>query len=216
MKVVTLIPARGGSKEIPNKNLVKLGGVPLLSYSCRVSKASNSSETWVSTDCQSITKFAKEEGCNVIPRPSELCTDHSKSDDALVHFSKHVDFDILVFQQATSPFISPLDINKGIKMVESGSFDSAFAVTKEDWLPRWSMAVKPINWDINNRPMRQDVDPVFIESGGLYVTTRTQLENSKLRYGGKIGFIEVPTIRNIDINSFEDLELAEAIISLRS
>ena len=76
-----------------------------MSYSCRASKASNSSETWVSTDCQSIAKFAKEEGCNVMPRPSELCTDHSKSDDALVHFAKHVDF-YTVFQQATSFYLS--------------------------------------------------------------------------------------------------------------
>ena len=100
-------------------------------------------------------------------------------------------------------------------MVESESFDSAFAVTKKTGC-LMVYGSKSYKLGHQQQTYETDVDPVFIESGGLYVTTRTQLENSKLRYGGKIGFIEVPTIRNIDINSFEDLELAEAIISSRS
>ena len=211
-KVVTLIPARAGSKGIKNKNLVELGGIPLLSYSCRASRASDSIETWVSTNCDDISRLAKKEGCKVLRRPENLCTDQSKSDDALVHFSENVDFDILVFLQATSPFISSDDINKGIEMVHSKKFDSVFAVSKEDWAPRWTSSVKPLNWDINNRPMRQDVDSVYVESGGLYVTTNLQLKSSKLRYGGKMGFIKIPLVRNIDINSPDDIELAKAVI----
>jgi CMP-N-acetylneuraminic acid synthetase len=100
-------------------------------------------------------------------------------------------------------------------MVEREDFDSSFAVTKESCFPDWSITAKPLNWDINNRPMKQNVDPVYVESG-LYVTTNAQLEYSKLRYGGKIGFIEVPSQRNIDINSFKDPKLAEAIIASNS
>tara|TARA_R110002051_G_scaffold214187_1_gene279046 strand:- start:5252 stop:5926 length:675 start_codon:yes stop_codon:yes gene_type:complete len=215
MKIVTIIPARGGSKEIPKKNIVSLCGKPLLWYVAQASQNSLSEETWVSTDCKEIKLAALDCGCQVIDRPQELCGDKSKSDEALVHFSEHVEFDILVFVQATSPLLQSRDIDKGIKMILNEGYDSVFAAARESWLPRWTLDVKPSLWQINNRPMRQDVEDKYLESGALYITTREQLEHSKLRYGGKIGVVEIPSYRNLDINSRDDLTLVEGFIKKR-
>ena len=95
MKTISLILARGGSKGIPNKNIIDLNGNPLLYYTTNASLNSNVNETWVSTDCDKIKKVAQIIGCKVIDRPKEISGDNSKSDEALVHFAENVDFDIV-------------------------------------------------------------------------------------------------------------------------
>ena len=187
MKVVSLILARGGSKGIPKKNIIDINGNPLLYYTANASLDSDVNETYVSTDCDKIKKVASNLGCKVIDRPKEISGDNSKSDEALVHFAENVDFDLLVFIQPTSPLLKSSDINRGIKKMKN--YDSIFSATKEHWIPRWTENGEPVNWDINNRPMRQDVKETYIENGAFYITTKEQLTNSKLRYGGKIGMI---------------------------
>lgn len=210
MKTISLILARGGSKGIPNKNIIDLNGNPLLYYTASASLNSNVNETWVSTDCDKIKQVAQNIGCKVIDRPKEISGDNSKSDEALVHFAENIDFDILVFIQPTSPLLKSSDINKGIKKIKN--YDSVFSVTKEHWIPRWTENGEPDNWNINNRPMRQDVKETYIENGAFYITTKEQLLNSKLRYGGSIGMIEMPLHRSFQIDTYDDLLLIEKII----
>jgi len=205
MKVVSLILARGGSKGIPNKNIINLNGNPLIYYTANASLISNVNETWVSTDCDKIKKVAQNVGCKVIDRPKEISGDNSKSDEALVHFAENIDFDILVFIQPTSPLLKSSDINKGLLKMQK--YDSVFSVTKEHWIPRWTEKGEPVNWDINNRPMRQDIEETYIENGAFYITTKKQLMNSKLRYGGNIGMVEMPLHRSFQIDTTEDLKL---------
>ncbi|MGA0351992.1 MAG: cytidylyltransferase domain-containing protein [Acholeplasmataceae bacterium] len=213
MNIKSVILARGGSKGIPQKNIIPIHGIPLLHYTALASIHSNVSETWISTNCDDIKKTAQSIGCNIIDRPKKLCTDESKSDEALIHFAKNVDFDILVFIQPTSPLIKPDDINEGIKLLIENEYDSIFSAYKEHWIPRWTLKGIPHNWDVTNRPMRQDVDELFVENGAIYITTRDQLLNSKLRYGGKIGILEMPINRSFQIDSFEDLRLIEQLLS---
>lgn len=210
MKVVSLIPARGGSKGIPKKNIIDINGKPLLYYTANASSNSNVNETWVSTDCQEIKSIARNIGCKVINRPSEISGDNSKSEDALIHFAENVDFDILVFIQPTSPLLQSEDINRGLEMINH--YDSVFSVCKEHWLPRWTLDVKPDQWNINNRPMRQDMPEKYVENGAFYITTRKQLLSSGLRYGGKIGMIEMPLHRSFQIDTYDDLELIKKIL----
>ena len=209
MKVVSLILVRGGSKGIPNKNIIDLNGNPLLFYTASASLNSDVNETWVSTDCGEIKNVAQNIGCKVIDRPKEISGDKSKSDEALVHFAENVDFDLLVFIQPTSPLLESSDINKGLQKMQN--YDSVFSATKEHWIPRWTENGKPVDWDINNRPMRQDVKETFIENGAFYITTKKQLMNSKLRYGGNIGMIEMPLHRSFQIDTYDDLLLIEKI-----
>ena len=205
MKIVSLILARGGSKGIPKKNIIDVNGKPLLYYTANASLNSNVNATWVSTDCAEVKNVAVDIGCRVIDRPEDISGDKSKSDDALVHFAENVDFDILVFIQPTSPLLKSSDINKGLHKMQN--YDSVFSVTKEHWVPRWTKDGNSFNWDINNRPMRQDVNETYIENGAFYITTKNQLLKSKLRYGGRIGMIEMPLHRSFQIDTYDDLKL---------
>ncbi len=205
MKTISLIPARGGSKGIPLKNIIELDGKPLISYTIEASKKSNVDETWVSTDSNDISSVSKTYGAKIIDRPYEISKDTSQSEETLLHAAYQVDFDILVFIQPTSPLITSEDINKGLEMMDE--YDSVFSVTKEHWIPRWTMDVKPHEWEINNRPMRQDKPEMYVENGAFYITKRKNLLDSKLRYSGKKGVVEMPLSRSFQVDTMEDLEL---------
>ena len=211
MKTVSVILARGGSKAIPNKNIVDVNGKPLLWYVANASMNSVVDETWVSTNCPDIKRVALDIGCKVIDRPDEISQDHSKSDEALNHFAENTQFDIVVTIQPTSPLLEPYDINRGLGMMDE--YDSVFSACREHWTPRWTMDVEPHNWDINNRPMRQDVEELYIENGAFYITTRDRLSGSGLRYSGKIGVLEMPILRSYQIDTMEDLDLIRRILN---
>jgi len=214
MKTVALILARGGSKGIPQKNIIDINKKPLLEYTITTAKKSNVEKVWVSTDCKDIKSVALNLGAEVLDRPKEFATDTSKSEDALIHFSKKVSFDFLVFLQATSPLVSFKDINKGLEMIydKNKNYDSIFSAYKEHWLPRWSQDINPVNWEINKRPMRQDVEELFVENGAFYITTYKAFQKSSLRYSGKIGIVEMPFSRSFQVDTKDDLSLIKRLI----
>lgn len=210
MNIKTLILARGGSKGIPNKNITNIRDKPLLSYSIKTTLESIANDVWISTDCEKISSVAKKCGAKVIDRPAEISGDKNKSEEALLHFANNVDFDILVFIQPTSPLLLPEDINKGLGLMTD--YDSVFSAHKEHWIPRWNTDMSPDNWNIHNRPMRQDMSEKYVENGAFYITTRQQLLKSKCRYGGKIGVVEMPFYRSFQIDTMEDLELIKKLL----
>ena len=210
MKIVSLIPARGGSKEIPDKNIVNLNGKPLIYYTIQASKNSSIDETWVSTNSSKISVISEGYGANIIKRPHDISKDDSKSEEALIHFAERVDFNILVFIQATSPLLTSNYINLGLEMMKK--YDSVFSVTKEHWIPRWNKKHEPDGWDIQKRPMRQDVEHKFLENGAFYMTTKNSLLKSKLRYSGRIGMIEMPYHLSFQVDSHDDLKLMEKLL----
>ena len=205
MRTVALLPARGGSKGIPNKNIAPLNGKPLIYYAIRASLNSESQETWVSTDNDEIKRVSIECGARVIDRPAEISKDYSQSEEALLHFCSEVDFDTLVFIQPTSPLVESTHIDTGIQMMNE--YDSVFSVYKEHWVPRWTKEVNPDGWDVNNRPMRQQMDEKYVENGAFYITKKENLLQSKLRYSGKIGVVEMPLHKSFQIDTEEDLAL---------
>ncbi len=212
MKVVSLITARGGSTEIPLKNIIDIKGKPLISYSILASLSSNVDETWVSTDSEKIAQVSIKYGAKVSNRPAHLADNIIMPDPTLVHFSEKNIFDIMVFIQPTSPFIKPEYINYGIEKMKKGNYDSMVTVTKEHWLPRWDENVEPIGWDINYRPRRQDKPATYAENGMFYITTKKMLKKTSLRYGGKIGFIKIPLRDSFQIDSKEDLDLIRELM----
>ena len=212
MKIVSVILARGGSKGIPNKNIIDVNGQPLISYSIQTSLDSDVEETWVSTDSKQIAIVSEGYGASVLDRPSELATDTSQSDDSLVHFASKVDFDILVFIQPTSPLINSKYINSGIKMMMSGDYDSVFTGYKREWDAVWDKDGNPIGWDVYNRPRRQDVEEIWVEDGMFYMTKRENLLTSKLRYSGRIGIVKINQKDSFEIDTYEDLELIRSLI----
>jgi len=137
MKIVSIIPARKGSKGIPNKNIIDLCGKPLIYYAIKASTQSIAEETWVSSDSEEILNISKNFGAKTIKRPSEFSDDNATSESALLHFAENVDFDILVFIQCTSPLIEFNDINRGVEKMKK--FESVLSVTE----------TKQIIWNYN-------------------------------------------------------------------
>jgi|TARA_R110000824_G_scaffold275615_3_gene464269 N-acylneuraminate cytidylyltransferase len=207
LKIVSLTLARGGSKGLPRKNLALLQGRPLIYYAIEASKTSKVDQTWVSTEDKEIASVSLSLGASVIDRPDDLATDTSKCEESLLHFAENVDFDIIVFIQTTSPLVTSEDINKGIDLLQTGDYDSVFSVTEEHWVPKWTKDMTPINWDHFKRPRRQEMETTFIENGAFYITTKNFLLKHKNRYGGNIGYVEIPLSRSFQIDSLEELEL---------
>tara|TARA_B100001094_G_C18016363_1_gene712822 strand:+ start:374 stop:1006 length:633 start_codon:yes stop_codon:yes gene_type:complete len=210
MNIKTIILARGGSKGIPNKNIINIKGKPLLQYTIDAAKKSDANQVWVSTDCTKIMRVALDNNAGIMVRPKSISQDYSKSEDALLHFTKQMNFDILVFIQPTSPLILPEDIDKGLEMMSD--YDSVFSAYKEHWIPRWSLDIKPDNWCINSRPMRQEKEEKWVENGAIYITKRHNLLKFGLRYSGNIGVLEMPISRSFQIDTYEDLCLVEKLL----
>ena len=213
IKIKTVILARGGSKGIPLKNIALVNGNPLISYCIKASLDSNVDETWVSTDSDEIANVAKSYGVKVLMRPNEISCDNSQSEDALLHFVNNmVKFDILVFIQPTSPLITADVIDQGISLISRRQYDSILSAYVKDWEAQFDQNMSPINWDMNNRPMRQDIGDIIVENGALYITTVEQLKKSKRRYGGKMGYVEMGKLESIQIDKPSDIALVERIM----
>ena len=208
MKIVSLIPARKGSKGIKNKNLIDLCGKPLIHYSIQASINSLVDETWVSSDSDEILETSKNLGSNTIKRPRELSEDTSTSESVLIHFAKKTEFDILVFIQCTVPLIKSEDINKGIEKMKN--FDSVVSVTETSQM-FWD-SNGPL-YNINNRLRRQNSHKRYLETGSIFITTKKNLIKSNNRLSGKIGFLEIPKHRSFDIDDYDDLKIIKAIIN---
>ena len=212
MKIVSLIPARGGSKRLPDKNIRVMCSKPLIAHSIVTSKLCNQiNETWVSTNCPKIVAVSKEAGALVLKRPKELCTDTATSEEALLHFAERVEFDILVFIQATSPLTVFRDIEKGLSYVTEGKADSVVAVMEDNRF-YWDVNRRPVNYDPLNRPRTQDKEKWYKETGAFYITTRDALLKSKCRISGKIEFAIMPESRSFEVDTMEDFELIESMM----
>ncbi len=209
-KIVSVITARGGSKGIPDKNIIDISGKPLIFWTIQASRNSRVEETWVSTDSSRIATLASGYGAKILNRPEELANDIIMPDASLVHFAENVDFDILVFIQPTSPLLDSKYINKGLRMMTE--YDSVFSAYKEHWLPRWSKNAEPINWHPGFRPRRQDMDEQYVENGAFYITTKKGLLESKLRYNGNIGIVEMPLNKSYQLDNNDDLQIIKKLL----
>ncbi|HJM82761.1 MAG TPA: acylneuraminate cytidylyltransferase [Nitrospinota bacterium] len=225
MKVLAIIPARGGSKGIPQKNLISLAGKPLLGWSIETAKKTQLVDyITVSTDDEQIAVCARNFGANVVMRPSDLAGDQIASELALLHALNELDVkdnirpEITVFLQCTSPLTIPEDIDGTIELIRSGQYDSAFSASPFHgfiWREENHSSVIGINHDHSKREMRQNIGKQFLENGAVYAIKTNALLSSGYRFTGRVGLYETPSERNLEIDEQEDLELAELIMSSR-
>ena len=174
MKIVSIIPARAGSKGIPNKNIIPVADKPLLGWTIEQSINTKSiSETYVSTNDDKIAKVARQYGAEVIPRPEEISGDTSSSESAILHAleylkeEKGLQPDFVVMLSATSPLRKTDDIDNAINLFIIENADSLISGSKfEDFLfwenidGKW----ESVNYDYMNRGRRQDRNPQFVEN----------------------------------------------------
>ena len=171
---LALIPARGGSKGIPGKNLQKVGGVPLVCRSIRAAQASHGvGRVVVSTDDDAIAAAAEVEGAGVIRRPAAIAGDTASSESALLHALDVLEQEgpletELVFLQCTSPFTTGAQIDAVLAALNPERCNSSFAVAPWHGF-LWRADGRGINHDPEQpRQRRQDLEPAFLETGAIY------------------------------------------------
>lgn len=209
MVAIAIIPARGGSKGIENKNLQTVGNITLIGRAINSAIAVEEiEEVYVSTDSDEIAREATFRGAKPIMRPAEISGDESSSESAILHAIEHIgEVSTIVLIQCTSPFIRSRDVSKAIQMVESGIHDCVFSAV-EDHGFRWEMEGKelsPMGHSSNERTRRQDLPQRFLETGAFYVFRAEGIHSTGSRFHGQIGCVEVDPLTNVDIDDIDDL-----------
>jgi len=215
---IAIIPARGGSKGIPNKNLQTVGGVTLLARTISACLKSESIATvYVSTDSDDIAAVALNNGAQVIRRPADISGDTASSESALLHSLNEIEKTSslpknVLFAQCTSPFITHTDIDGILDLLKD--HDSALTVTHNHafiWRRDNTGNAIGINHDSAIRLPRQQLDPEYKETGALYAMNIDQFRTCGHRFFGRIGMYEVPADRSMEIDEPEDLRLANTL-----
>ena len=171
---LAVIPARGGSKGIPGKNLQEVGGLSLVARSVQAAFASRGVDrVVVSTDDDAIVKEAQAHGAEVVRRPAAISGDSASSESALLHaldtLEQHGSLPAqLVFLQCTSPFTSGAQIDQVLTALANPEINSAFAVAPWHGF-LWRSDGRGINHNPQQpRQRRQDLEPAFLETGAIY------------------------------------------------
>ena len=211
---LAMIPARGGSKGIPNKNIRLIAGKPLCAWAIEAAVESGVfSQVIVSTDSDLISSVVESLNLNVdiLRRPDELASDSASTESVMLHFLEHFKPDILTTIQVTNPLVTAEDFQNAYRQFMENDLDSLLsgAISKHFY---WSNDGVPLNYDPNNRPRRQDFSGVYMENGSFYMTTRSTLEKFRCRLGGRIGIYEMPEHTGVDIDTETDWKQTEALI----
>lgn len=222
--VVAIILARGGSKRLPKKNVKKLAGKPLVAYSIEAAKQSKYiNRTVVFTDNKDIARISQKYGVEVFKEPSHLAQDHSKATDALFYLlsllkKQNVDHSVVVFLQPTSPLRTTGDIDKAISIFLNDKCESVVSVFEAEHDIHWAMAFKhgylaPL-LDLKSFKARsQDLLPIYIPNGAIYVSSVVTLLKNKSFYTKKTLPYVMPRERSIDIDTQEDFNAAEQFLT---
>jgi N-acylneuraminate cytidylyltransferase len=219
MNILAIIPARGGSKGIPLKNIQPVGGLPLIAWNIKASLNSRYiTRTIVSTDDAAIAQVSKKYGAEVIWRPDAISGDTASSESALIHALQAIQKkenhqpDITVFLQCTSPLTSSSDIDQCIEKLITENADTATTVTDFHyflWKEIEDSNAEGINHDKRFRPRRQDREPQYIETGAVYVMRTDGFLTHQHRFFGKTVLSHMPTERVQEIDEPSDLIVAD-------
>jgi len=222
MIVLGVIPARGGSKEVPLKNIKQLCGRPLIAYTIEsAQKASSLSYLVVSTDNKEISDVALGLGCQVIMRPQKFATDSSPTEDALVHAIEELkrqngfEADVVLTLEPTSPFRRTETIDACIEMFKDRNVDSVIAVV-ETRSCYGKIVNKKFEFLFPNQPRRrQERKPLYKESSTIYGTRKDTLLKTSSVIGGSLCPLIVSQIEAFDINTELDFLIAERLMELK-
>ncbi|SHG92880.1 acylneuraminate cytidylyltransferase family protein [Flavobacterium defluvii] len=213
MKTIAVIPARGGSKRLPKKNVMLLGEIPLLVHSILFAKQNSSiiDEIYVSTDDEEIKKTALKFGAKVIDRPESLSGDLEPTVSALKHVLESIEFDVenVVLLQATNPLRPDNLLKEAFQVYEKGNYNSLFTVSR-NYQKLGKINVDkfvPYNYEIGQRS--QDLEPLYYENGLLYITKSKLILENIIISNDALPFEVNHIFANVDIDTQEDLDYAE-------
>ena len=220
-KVVAVIPARGGSKGIPGKNIMPICGKPLLAWSIKHAQQSKYVDSvWVSSDDDEILYVAQDFGAEVIKRPASLSGDKASSESAWIHALDYIEeqgnqVDFMIGMQATSPIRGEDDMDDAIIKMRNEELDSLLSVCEVEDFFNWRMGdngPESINYDYKDRQPRQAIETRYLENGSFYVFKPDLLRETNNRLAGKIGMHLMDRYKMFQIDNPEDVVLCEAIL----
>lgn len=211
-KTIAIIPARGGSKRLPGKNVLSLGGIPLLAHSIRYAQANSSSidEVYVSTDDAAIKEVALAYGAKVIDRPVALSGDLEPTLSSLQHVLKTIDEVVgtVVLLQPTNP-LRPVDLlSQCFQIFVERQLDSLFTVTQNHHKlgKITNNQFVPFNYELGQRS--QDLAPLYFENGLLYITKATTILEGSIISETAYPFVVNDIVATVDIDTKEDFDYA--------
>lgn len=221
--VLALIPARGGSKGVPGKNIRPAGGKPLIAWTIEAAKCSRYIDRLIlSTDDPSIAAVAKQFGCDVpFMRPAELATDQADSMVVVRHALQAIGerYEYLVLLQPTSPLRIAADIDTAVERCLQSNAQTCLSVCEPDKSPYWMMTMAADGTVQQLFPpeqiptRRQDAPPIFAANGAVYVAPCDYLAaGGDFITAGTIGYV-MPKDRSLDIDTELDLKLADFLLT---
>ncbi|WP_445732971.1 cytidylyltransferase domain-containing protein [Mariniflexile sp.] len=221
MKKIGCIPLRKGSKSIIGKNKRKMVGRPLFAWVLKEAIFSNLDEVFIFTDDVDIIAFVEAQynwtqKVKAVLRNEQNANDTASTESALLEFSEKInqDYDVLCLLQATSPFTTSETINKSLETIQNNSYDASVTVVNTHRFI-WNKEGNAINYDIFNRPRRQDFEGLLIENGAVYATTKKAFLASKNRVSGNIGLVKMPEESLYEIDTETDWQIVEALLISR-
>ena len=221
-KVLAVIPARGGSKGIPNKNIVPLLGKPLISWTIEAAQASRYIDRLIlSSDDPQICAVAESAGCEVpFTRRKALATDEAKTIDVIFDaLDQMPGFDLVMVLQPTSPLRAVSDIDNSLELLIEKGVHSAVSVTRVKDHPYLVYAMNSdarmeavISVDPSTSLRRQDLPPAFTLNGAIYIADISWLAESRSFISPETVGYEMPKPRSVDIDEEIDLKVAEQVL----
>jgi CMP-N,N'-diacetyllegionaminic acid synthase len=222
LKILGIIPARGGSKGIPSKNIKELDGMPLIAYTIKAALNSNLTHVIVSTDSQTIADIAISYGANVpFLRPDNLATDTASSMPVAIHGLLEMEklyecqYDAVMLLQPTTPFRTTEDINNAISILIDKETDSVISVVdvggthpaRMKYLKE-GLLFDPTFCEEKENQNRQELEPMFIRNGAIYLSKRNVLLKGTYK-GDSCAALIMPNNRSVNIDTIFDFEYAE-------
>lgn len=217
MEILALIPARGGSKGIPKKNLRLMNGKPLIAYTIENAKKSKYiRDVFVTTDSKEIEEVSKAYGAAVIERDSELSSDLVTLDPVIYHAMLKAEketgkfYDTVITLQPTSPLLNVETLDSAIEYFISGNFETVISVVNKPHLA-WGVKDSELVPLYSERKNRQELPPQYLETGAFVISKRNVVVPES-RIGGKTSVYEISEVESIDIDDRNDWLLAENLL----
>ncbi|MBE7441292.1 MAG: acylneuraminate cytidylyltransferase family protein [Flavobacteriales bacterium] len=217
MKIIALLPMKGHSERVPNKNMKLFNGIPLFNHVLTtLQNCDLIDEVIINTDSNVISESAKKfSKVKIHNRPNEICGDFVSMNDIIAYDLNHSDGDIYLQTHSTNPLLKTTTIHQAIeKFKNQREFDSLFSVTKLQTRLYWE-DVRPINHNPNELIRTQDLPPVFEENSNFFIFTKSSFKNAaNKRIGKKPMMYEMDKLESVDIDEPHDFILAETIQQL--
>ncbi len=228
MKFLIIIPARGGSKGIPNKNIIDVCGKPLIQYTIdlalKLKDCQRVERVIVSTDCHEIADVSRSLGAEIpFLRPASIATDSSKSVESITHALSYFEnlgffYDAVIVLQPTSPLRDYEDLSNSLDLFVEQSCDGLISAYKEETINRLIMyrkdggIARPLDENHDGGVRRQEHDPVYIRNGAIYITKSDYIKRYNKIIPAAPLLFEMTKRNSINVDTYSDLEYLRNVL----